>query len=160
MITKTNRALSDVFDVEPIEEKFPATDDTFDVVEVPPTEENKDQVAMDNDFEIARVTMHNLLLKGQSTLENAIIVANGTEDPDSFNAVSKMVDTLVKVSGKLMDIHETKQKLKNPAPKGADGAVTAPIAPSSTNINGPVFVGSTSELAAFLNKNKHLPSGE
>ena len=135
MVTKTNRALSDVFDVQPTH---------ADIVDYVPIDNSKK--SLETDFDVARSTMHNLLLKGQQSLEQAILIANGTEDPESFNAVSTLIGKMTDASIKLIGIHEAKMKVEN--------KIEVKVPPeqhaSTMNVNGPVFVGSTSEFAKFL----------
>ena len=142
--TKTAQAFGDIFDVEP-------TMSNIVSAEPLPITEKKDVSSADTDFEIARASIHNALLKSQNALENAFIIANGTEDPDSYNAASKLVERIVDASTKLMSLHDIKNKV---TPK------TGGVVPvqetlhsegtSTTTITGPVFVGSTSELAKLL----------
>lgn len=146
MITKTNHGLSNVFDVTP-------TLVSNEVVLVAATSEDSSipkvqQKSQDEDFELVRVTMHNLLLKGQAAIENALIIANGTEEADSYNAVSNLIGKMTEASVKLMSMHEIKQKIES-KPVVAP-AVPVSSEPNTTNFSGPVFVGSTSELAKMI----------
>lgn len=138
MITKTNQSLSNIFDVEP---------STGEIIESKP-EIKVDSTVQDTDFEIARTTMHNLLLKGQSALENAILIANGTEEPESYNAVSALIAKMTDTSVKLMGLHEIKSKL---AIKSPSNLQTPNLESTTTNISSQVvFVGSTSEMAKAI----------
>lgn len=156
MITKTNESLSNIFDVEP---------STGEVIEqiVPDIACNDSTVKIkseDADLEICRTTMHNLLLQGQRSLENAIIIANGTEDADSFNAVSTLIGKMTDASTKLMGLHEIKAKINRPVVMPQPVAQLQPTA-GSTNISGPVvFVGSTSEFAKNITDIRKLQSNQ
>lgn len=138
MITKTNQALSDIFDVEPI---------VHEVAVVESKDITVTENAQETDFEIARTTMHNLLLKGQSAIENALLIANGTEEADSYNAVSNLIGKMTDATTKLMGLHETKMKLniKQPQQLSPD-----PQGSGTVSISGPVFVGTTSELSKLI----------
>lgn len=137
IITKTNASLSAVFDVDPT------------VHEVIEHEGNPVAVIEDSqntDFEIARATMHNLLLKGQQAVENALVIANGTEDADSYNAVSNLIGKVTAASTKLMELHDIKMKLNVKVPTILPQESGVP----AVNISGPVFCGTTSELSKML----------
>lgn len=148
--TKTNIALSELFDVDP------STGEIFDVVPTDnskrlPSDPRKENLKLEDDFELARSMMHSLLLKGANSLDNALLVANGTEDPKAFDAVSKLISNLTDVSEKLIELHGRKVRSKAATP--SDGK---PIEAGSTNITGPVFVGSTSELALMITKDRQI----
>lgn len=146
MITKTNQGLSDVFDVTPtlVSNEVALVDVTIEESSEPKAQ----QKSQDEDFELVRITMHNLLLKGQAAIENALIIANGTEEADSYNAVSNLIGKMTDASVKLMGMHEIKQKIESKP----IAAPTVPVSsePNTMNISGPVFVGSTSELAKMI----------
>lgn len=137
MITKTNQSLSNIFGVEPT---------AHEVIEHETKIVSVVENAQDTDFEIARTTMHNLLLKGQSAIENALLIANGTEEADSYNAVSNLIGKMTDATVKLMGLHEMKAKINT---KQQVAQITPELG-STTNISGPVFVGSTSELAKMI----------
>lgn len=145
MITQTNQSLSNIFDVEP----------TMHEVIVPEIVAPEQTAKVeDTDFEIARTTMHNILLKGSTAIENALVIANGNEEADSYNAVSNLIGKMTEASVKLMGLHEIKAKMSKP--------VTAPITPQlesgAVSINGPVFVGTTSELSRLVMEQRKLLS--
>lgn len=144
MITKTNQSLSAVFDVEPIK---------HEVIESKPiVTEAKESIsaAQEIDFEIARNAMHNLLLKGQSAIENALLIANGTEEAESYNAVSNLIGKVTQASTRLMELHEIKTKLVIKA----ETPMPTQESSNTVSISGPVFVGTTSELSKMLT-NQH-----
>lgn len=145
MITKTNQSLSNIFDVEP---------STGEVIEHEPNVSKSIEKLQDIDFEIARTTMHNILLKGQSAIENALLIANGTEEPDSYNAVSNLIGKMTDASVKLMGLHETKMKILT---KSEVQIQSTTESSTTTNISSQVvFVGSTSELAKNISDLRKL----
>lgn len=150
MITKTDQSLSNIFDVTPTTNEVVKYESATDVTAV------TNKTSQDTDFDIARTTIHNLLLKGQQSLDNAIIIANGTEEADSFNAVTNLIAKMTEASVKLMGLHEIKSKITKPTILTPD----TPHESGTMNINGPVFVGSTSELSAFITKQQKLNKQE
>jgi hypothetical protein len=83
---------------------------------------------------------------GKNTLENAVMIANGSEDPKSFDSVAKLMDSIGSLSDKLVGIH-TKNKVAPVA------AINNPE--GGTTINGPVFVGSTTEFSKMIARIKN-----
>ena len=101
------------------------------------TEETKN---VDNDFEFARKTYYDLLVKGSEALEEMMEVARATEHPRAFEVLSGMMKNMADVNGKLLDLHKKiKEYHKEEAPKEL---------PQTTTNN--LFVGSTSDLQRML----------
>jgi len=102
------------------------------------TKDNNDNV--DNDFEFARKTYYDLLVKGSEALEEMMEVARATEHPRAFEVLSGMMKNVADVNGNLLDLHKKKKDYhKEEAPKEI---------PQTTNNN--LFVGSTSDLQRML----------
>ena len=102
------------------------------------TKDNDDNV--DNDFEFARKTYYDLLVKGSEALEEMMEVARATEHPRAFEVLSGMTKNVADVNGNLLDLHKKKKDYhKEEAPKEI---------PQTTNNN--LFVGSTSDLQRML----------
>ena len=102
------------------------------------TKDNDDNV--DNDFEFARKTYYDLLVKGSEALEEMMEVARATEHPRAFEVLSGMMKNVADVNGNLLDLHKKKKDYhKEEAPKEI---------PQTTNNN--LFVGSTSDLQRML----------
>jgi hypothetical protein len=101
------------------------------------TEETKN---VDNDFEFARKTYYDLLVKGSEALEEMMEVARATEHPRAFEVLSGMMKNMADVNGNLLDLHKKKKDYhKEEAPKEL---------PQNTTNN--LFVGSTSDLQRML----------
>jgi hypothetical protein len=100
----------------------------------------KDSDAVDNDFEFARRTYYDLLVKGSEALEEMMEVARATEHPRAFEVLSGMMKNVADVNGNLLDLHKKKKDYhKEDKPKEI---------PQTTNNN--LFVGSTSDLQRML----------
>jgi hypothetical protein len=101
------------------------------------TEETKN---VDNDFEFARKTYYDLLVKGSEALEEMMEVARATEHPRAFEVLSGMMKNMADVNGNLLDLHKKKKDYhKEESPKEL---------PQNTTNN--LFVGSTSDLQRML----------
>lgn len=94
----------------------------------------------DNDFEFARRTYYDILVKGSEAMEEMMGVARATEHPRAFEVLSGIMKTMADVNGNLLDMHKKKKDLtKSDVPA---------LPPSTTNNN--VFVGSTADLQKML----------
>lgn len=130
--------LSDVFDMEPMEKK----------TEVIPAAEQQLAIAkefsekIDDDYDVSRGNLRELLMKGQEALNHALEVAKQSEHPRAFEVVGNLVKQLADVNQQLMDLHQQRKKLDEPR-KGEQAKVTN---------NNAIFVGSTAELGKLINK--------
>ena len=137
---KIDDRLSEVFDT-PVITKTSVEGEIVDAAtgEIIETPETK----IDNDYDITRNNLRELLTTGQNALMHALEVAKQSEHPRAFEVVGNLMKQLADVNQQLMDLHQQKAKLD--APKNKDTKVT----------NNAIFVGSTSELAKMIqNMNK------
>lgn len=104
----------------------------------------KDSDNVDDDFEFARKTYYDLLVKGSEALEEMMEVAKATEHPRAFEVLSGMMKNVADVNGNLLDLHKKKQDYH----KEVD--TKAAIAPPNTTNN--LFVGSSADLQKMLMK--------
>jgi len=125
--------LSSVFDVEPMQATEVITIDG----EVITSSGNK----IEDDYDITRKNLRELLTQGQATLTSAIEVAKQSEHPRAFEVVGNLMKQIADINTQLMDLHQQKQKLDAPA-KGE----------SKVTNNNAIFVGSTSELNKLIDK--------
>jgi hypothetical protein len=102
-----------------------------------------DSDTADNDFEYARQTYHDLLIKGSDALEEMMEVARATEHPRAFEVFSNMMKNVADINGNLLDLHKKKHDMKPNNQKA--------LAAQTTNN---VFVGSTTDLQRLLKDEK------
>jgi uncharacterized protein (DUF3084 family) len=136
---KIDENLSDVFDMEPMEEV------KTEVIPAPNTEIKEVQTTnekVDADYDHSRSNLKDLLEKGQEALLHALEVAKQSEHPRAFEVVGNLVKQLADVNQQLMDLHGQKKKLDEPG-KGEQAKVTN---------NNAIFVGSTAELSRLVDK--------
>jgi len=100
-----------------------------------------DSDTANNDFEYARRTYHDLLVKGSDALEEMMEVARATEHPRAFEVFSNMMKHVADINGNLIDLHKKKKAYDHKDEKQAQ-------LPNNTTNN--VFVGSTSDLQRLL----------
>jgi hypothetical protein len=134
-----DESLSKTFGLEPTpkQEILPA------VVDSEHTIHTSDKI--EDDYEITRSNLRELLLKGKEALEASLTVAKQSEHPRAFEVVGGLMKQLADINQQLMDIHQQKKKLEEPSKKESTRNTT----------NNAIFVGSTAELSKMIsNMNK------
>lgn len=98
---------------------------------------------IDNDFEYARQTYHDIIAKGSAALDDMMEVARATEHPRAFEVLSTMMKTIADVNGNLLDLHKKKKDVRSKIEKPG---LPAPSGVTNNNL----FVGSTTDLQRML----------
>lgn len=131
---KLNKNLSEIFDVEPIEE---TRIETLPVV----ANDNTNQIDADADF--ARTNMRLLIDNGNRALTELASVANQSESPRAYEVLATMMKNLAEMNKDLLELQKRKKEL-------------APQSESSkgVNVDKAIFVGSTNELLKMIKGNK------
>ena len=128
---KLNENLSDLFDVEPIQ-----------IVEqkstVPMVIDHDDPVVSDAQF--ARENIRELISKGNSAIDQLLLVARDTEHPRAYEVAAGLIKNLGDLNKDLLEIQKRKRDL---APKETAQS-------SGLSIDKAVFVGSTAELIKLV----------
>jgi hypothetical protein len=126
--------LDKLFDIEPQStvENLPAI--------APETSKNIDQ---EDDYQLARSTLRNLIYKSENTLDDMIELAKNSEHPRTYEVAGQLIKTVSDVAKDLIELQKKVKDLK-------DGDSVS--AKNVTN-NNVVFAGSTAELFKML-KNK------
>lgn len=131
---KLNKNLSEIFDVEPIEEK---------VVETLPVVIDDSTNQIDADAEFARNNMRDLISNGNKALDELASVANQSESPRAYEVLATMMKNLAEMNKDLLELQKRKKEL---APQSETS--------KGVNIDKAVFVGSTNELLKMIKGNK------
>jgi len=129
-MNKLNQTLSEVLDVEPIDYQ------TTEIVQV--------KTPVEDDAEFARTNIRDLISKGNSAIDNLLLVANASEHPRAYEVAAGLIKNLGDLNKDLLEIQKRKRDLDPTQSKNN----------STTNIDKAVFVGSTTELVKFLKNNK------
>jgi hypothetical protein len=128
---KLNENLSDLFDVEPIQ-----------IVEqkstVPVVIDHDDPIVSDAQF--ARENIRELISKGNSAIDQLLLVARDTEHPRAYEVAAGLIKNLGDLNKDLLEIQKRKRDL---APKESAQS-------SGLSIDKAVFVGSTAELIKLV----------
>lgn len=132
---KLNQNLSEIFDIEPVEEK---PTQSLPVV----IEDDANQI--DADAEFARNNMRELINNGNKALTDLASVANQSESPRAYEVLATMMKNLAEMNKDLLALQKTKKEL---APQSSESS-------KGVNIDKAVFVGSTTELLKMIKSNK------
>ena len=133
---KLNDNLSEIFDIEPMEqpEILPAVKPTTEVVA-------SDEI--ETDAALARKNIKGLLDKGGAAIDNLLLVAQESEHPRAYEVAANFIKTLGDLNKDLLEIQKQKQSLR-----------PVEINNQSINVEKAVFVGSTAELLKQIRENK------
>ena len=131
-MSKINDNLSEIFDIEPIQqiEVLPA------IVNKSNTELVADEV--ESDAALARKNIKGLLDKGGVAIDNLLLVAQESEHPRAYEVAANFIKTLSDLNKDLLEIQKQKQSLR-------PQEIT-----NSINVERAVFVGSTAELIKLV----------
>ena len=131
---KLNQNLSEIFDVEPIQEQ---------AVETLPVVIDDDVNQIDADANFARNNMRELITNGNDALKKLAGVADQSESPRAYEVLATMMKNLAEMNKDLLELQKQKREL-------------APQSDSTkgVSIDKAVFVGSTTELLKMIKSNK------
>lgn len=125
----------------------------IDVDQVDSSDIIRQKESIDVDFETSRRNLSELLVKAQEALQDAMILARSSEDPKAFQVVANIITQTAAINEQLMDLHLKKQqhmlKKSQPSTVSETGAPQQQLQQPSA---GAVFIGSTSQLADYINK--------
>ena len=133
-MNKLNNNLSEIFDVEPIKHT--------EIVELPKKTDIVLSDEVDADSALARKNIKSLLGKGETAIDNLMLVAKESEHPRAYEVLGNFIKTLSDLNKDLLDIQKKKQELRPQDIK------------QSINVEKAVFVGSTAELLKQIRENK------
>jgi hypothetical protein len=126
---------------------FDGLDEIFDVesAEIVVENEVKDiapsqKPELQQDYEITRAQLHNLVMKGQEAIDGILDVARSSDHPRAYEVAGQLIKNVADVADKLIDLQK---KMKDIDEKSATKS-------GPTTVNNTMFVGSTSELAKLL----------
>ena len=92
---KLNEKLSEVLDVEPI--NYEVTE----IVEV--------KSPVEDDAEFARQNIRTLIEKGNTAMDNLLLVANASEHPRAYEVAAGLIKNLADMNKDLLDIQKKKK---------------------------------------------------
>lgn len=133
-----NNNLSEVLNTEPIE--------INPIIEAQSTEvTSPNQIEEDATF--ARNNMKDLIIKGNSAMDQLLAVAKESEHPRAYEVAAGLIKNLADMNKDLLELQKRRKDL-SPNQEGFAGNA------KSLNVDKAIFVGSTNELVKFLKNNK------
>jgi gas vesicle protein len=128
--------LDKIFDITPVDEvnlptTLPAVSDA-----------QSKQLDQEDDYQLARNTLRNLIVKSEDTLDQMIDLAKNSEHPRTYEVAGQLIKTVSDVAKDLMELQKKVKDLKKDEPDSIKNI---------TN-NNVVFAGSTAELMKMLGK--------
>ena len=90
------------------------------------------------DYEISRAQLHNLVMKGQEAVDGILDVARASDHPRAYEVAATTIKAVGDVTDKLIDLQGKMKELDKEDKKGP------------TNVTNAMFVGSTSDLQKML----------
>ena len=90
------------------------------------------------DYEISRAQLHNLVMKGQEAVDGILDVARASDHPRAYEVAATTIKAVGDVADKLIDLQTKMKELDKEEKKGP------------TNVTNAMFVGSTADLQKML----------
>lgn len=134
-----NKNLSEIFDVNPIE-------DVKAVPQVIPAPEELDSDVQE-DIAFARSNIRNLIKQGNTAVNDILDVARASEHPRAYEVASNLIKTMAEMNKDLLDIQKKKIELTGEKPKTENQ--------QTINVDKAVFVGSTTDLIKKIKEQKN-----
>lgn len=132
--------LSKVFGMSPMPDKsVPAK-----MIDVMPAQEHDDAGKVQDDYDFARANMRDLITMGMQVAAEASTVASQSGDANSFVSVAQIIKAISDTNKSLMGLSKQKMDVVGAPKQDASKTVT----------NNNLFVGTTADLQAFLDKTK------
>ena len=138
-MNKTDKKLSELFDVDPIATNVEIVSST----EVVPV---KSEDVVETDTEYARRNIRDLIDKGSVAVDNLLQVSKESEHPRAYEVAAGLIKTMADLNKDLLEIQKRKRDLQPQLDNFSNrGNITVEKA---------VFVGSTAELLKQIRENK------
>ena len=138
-MSKTDKKLSEIFDVDPISTDIEIITHT----EIVPIQSED---VVETDTEYARKNIRNLIDKGNVAVDNLLNVSKESEHPRAYEVVAGLMKTMADLNKDLLELQKRKKDLQpqsdNPPNRG------------NITVEKAVFVGSTAELLKQIRENK------
>lgn len=115
------------------------------VEKVKPSLKKSETPDVQQDYEISRAQLHNLVMKGQEAVDGILDVARASDHPRAYEVAGQLIKNVGDVADKLIDLQKKMKELDD------DGSSKGP-----TNVTNAMFVGSTSDLQKMLKQQKEI----
>jgi hypothetical protein len=140
--------LWNTLDVDPPVKEEPEKKEIVPYIPEPKSENNQD-----DDFELSRKTIKNMIEKGNDALEDLINFASQDQSPRGYEVVSTLIKTISDAAKDLQSLHATKHKITLGNTKGGNINKNQE-GPASITVERAVFCGTSSDLLAQIREAK------
>lgn len=140
-MSQFDKRLDKLFDVAPVEE----IEQEFIPATIPEKSNDLQNLLshdLNQDYELARDNINNVLQKGMEAIDDMLSIARQSEKARDFEVAGNLMKQLVENSKELLNIQK---EMRN---------ITGQKESSTTNIKNAVFVGSTTELLKTMKELK------
>jgi hypothetical protein len=126
-----NENLSKILDVEPLPQK----ENKQEIMVV----EKTDMTEVENDYQLARNTLRDMIKKGNGALDHLIDISRETEHPRSYEVTSTLIKTISDSATALMELQKKNKDIRNINQESN-------VNPNNINVEKAVFVGTPADL--------------
>jgi hypothetical protein len=98
-----------------------------------------------DDYELARATIRELVKTSQEALEGILNLAKTSEHPRAYEVLGQMIKTTSDTAKELLEIQKQRQEVTGEGDTSSSG---------DTHIGNAIFVGSTNDLQTLLKQKK------
>jgi len=130
---KSLNKINDVFNID--------TEVDLPVPTSMPTEYNPTELDQEDDFQLARNTLRNLINKNEDVMTELVHIAKNSENPRAFEVAGQLISAQTAITKELIGLHKTKKDIDK-----ASGKID-----NIKQQNNIVFAGSTSDLMKLIN---------
>jgi hypothetical protein len=96
---------------------------------------------IEDDYDLARRTLREVITKGSSALDDALMLARSSEHPRAYEVTGQIMKTVSDVAKDLLALQKQKQDIEKP---------TKDAIPQIGQQNNIVFAGSTEDLLRMI----------
>lgn len=108
-------------------------------VTIQPVDSGDEQVK--NDFEYARKNMYDIIEQGHEAIAKLMDIADQSQHPRAYEVIANLIKTMAETNKDLLGLTKQKKEL-----------ITKEETPQQQQVTNNLFVGSTAELQAMLQK--------
>ena len=115
------------------------------VESVKPKLKKTDSPDIQQDYEMSRAQLHNLVMKGQEAVDCILEVAQASDHPRAYEVAGQLIKNVGDVADKLIDLQKKMKDLDEDEKKN-----------SPSTVNNTMFIGSTADLQKMLKQQKEI----
>ena len=115
------------------------------VESVKPKLKKTDSPDIQQDYEMSRAQLHNLVMKGQEAVDGILEVAQASDHPRAYEVAGQLIKNVGDVADKLIDLQKKMKDLDEDEKKN-----------SPSTVNNTMFIGSTADLQKMLKQQKEI----